>query len=440
MKKFVITSALGISAIFGLFVSATKSNSQSLESPIPVLEIADSINPGTADYLIEGIKTAERQGAAFVVIQLDTPGGLLSSTRSIIQTMLASKIPVVVFVAPKGAHAGSAGALITLAADVAAMAPSTNIGAAHPVAGNGDTLDDTMREKIENDTAAFAESLAKAKGRNTKWAIESVRKSISIISEQALKEKVIDLTAEDLSDLFKKLVGFHLKTPKGGITELPNEVLQPQNLAINLKQRLVSFFSDPNLAYLIMTLGGICLWVELSHPGLIFPGVVGAICLILSLISFQALPIRFGALGLILLGMGMIIAELFVSSYGALGIGGIACFIFGSLFLMDTQAPEFQISLGLILPMAAVLAGAAFVLAKLVFEARKVKPRSGMEALSGEFGEVREAVAELPGKIFLHGEIWNAVSQDGIELKTGAIVVVSEVKDMLLVVRRREAV
>lgn len=405
---------------------------------VPVLEVADSINPGTADYIMRNIEAADKTNAPFLILRLDTPGGLLNSTRQIVQTMLAAKIPIVVFVAPKGAHAGSAGALITLAADVAAMAPGTNIGAAHPVLGNGEKIDDTMRDKITSDTAAFAESIAKAKGRNTAWAIESVKKSVSVIADQALKDGVIDLIAEDTDDLMKKLSGFRLRVPKGSVVQLPETAPAAQSILMNLKQRLVSFFADPNLAYLIMTLGGLCLWVELSHPGLIFPGVLGAVCIILSLISFQALPISYGALGLVFVGMAMIVAELFLPTYGLLGAGGIACFIFGSLFLMDTSSPEFQISLGLILPTAAVLAGAAFVLGMLIFETRKVKPRSGMEALVGQFGEVRESLSETPGKVFLHGEIWNAVSLDGSEFKKGAIVVVSEVKDLLLIVSNRE--
>jgi len=406
------------------------------EKAPPLITVSDSINPGSGDYIIQSIHDAETDGAPYLILQLDTPGGLLSTTRSIVQQMLNSKIPIVVYVGPRGAHAGSAGALLTFAADVAVMAPGTNIGAAHPVTPGGNSPDKTMAEKMANDTAAFAEGLARAKGRNTQWAIKAVRDSASIIAEDALKQNVIDFMAEDISDLEKKLSGYKLKVAKAGVNALPAAATPSRPQAMTLKHRLLSFFSDPNLAYLIMSLGGLCLWIELSHPGLLFPGVLGAVCILLSLISFQLLPISYGALGLIFFGMGMIVAELFLPAYGLLGLGGIAAFIVGSIFLMDTHSPEFQISLGLILPTAAVLAAAAFGLAVLVIGSRRTQQRSGIETLVGQFAEVKDPVSEREGKVFVAGELWNAITE-GESLAVGEIVVVTAVRDMLLLVRKR---
>jgi membrane-bound serine protease (ClpP class) len=400
---------------------------------VPVLTVADSINPGSGDYLIQGIESAEKANAPFVLIVLDTPGGLLSTTRQIVQKILTSKLPIVVFVGPRGAHAGSAGALITLAADVAAMAPATNIGAAHPVSGDGESKDAVMSAKLTNDTAAFAESIAKSRGRNTDWAIKAVRDSASIIAEEALKQSVIDLIAENSDALVEKLPGFRFKAAKGGLVEIPHTKVELEPTPMGLKHRVVSFLANPNLAYLIMSLGTLCIWIELSHPGLILPGVVGVLCILLSLVSFQMLPISYGALALLFVGIAFIVAELFLPAYGVLGVGGVICFILGSLFLMDTASPELQISLKLIFPTAAVLASAAVFLGMAVLRARNAKLRSGLNTLVGELAEVREMVTSEKGKVFVQGEWWNAIALSD-EFPKGTIVIVKEVRGMQLVV------
>ncbi|MBI4404981.1 MAG: nodulation protein NfeD [Deltaproteobacteria bacterium] len=404
-------------------------------SQVPILTLSDTVNPGTADYVVTQVDAAERSKAPYLIIEMDTPGGLLNSTRTIVQKMLNSSIPIVVFISPKGAHAGSAGALITLAADVAAMAPGTNIGAAHPVAPGSEKLEKTMEDKITNDTAAFAESLAKAKGRNTEVAAQMVRKSTSLIAEEALKQGVVDLIAEDMADLTSKLRGWKLKVPKATVTALPQAEVIKVPSPMSIKQRLVSFFSDPNIAYLILSLGALCIWIELSHPGLVLPAVIGGICIVLSLISFQTLPIHYGALAMILLGFILIIAELFVPAFGSLGIGGIVCFVLGSLFLMDTNAPEFQISLKIILPTAAVLASFAFLLSVVVFRSRNLKLQSGLEALVGTPAEVKETVTASSGMVFVNGALWKAVSKNNELFDVGHKVVVVEVRGMLLVVQ-----
>ena len=406
-----------------------------------VLTVSDTINPGTADYIVRGIEEAEAVPAEFIIIEIDTPGGLLTSTRTIVQKMLSSKIPVIVFVAPKGAQAGSAGALLTFASDIAAMAPGTNIGAAHPISGGGEKMDKVMEEKVANDTAAFAESLAKAKGRNTDWARKAVTKSASITANEALKEGVIELIAEDRADLLKKLIGFKLKVPKGKAVSLPATIdLKEEAVPMNIKQRIVSFFANPNIAYLIMSLGGLCIWVEISHPGLIFPGVLGGICILLSLVSFQMLPIHYGALGLVLGGMALLVAELYVPSFGALEIGGILSFIVGSLYLMDTTSPSFQLSLTLILPTAAVLTSFILVLGWLVSRSRHSKVRSGIEGMIGEFGEVRETVNERSGKVFVQGELWNAITDAGQSIPQGSIVIVEKQEHLVLKVKLNEEI
>lgn len=405
-------------------------------APALWLTVSDSINPGTADYIASGIREGESSGAPYVLIQLDTPGGLLNTTRQIVQAMLNSTVPIVVWVGPQGAHAGSAGALITFAADIAAMAPGTNIGAAHPVGMGSEKTDKVMADKIANDVAAFAESLAKTKGRNTDWAIKAVRSSSSIIAEDALKMGVIDLMAHDAQDLAKRVAGFQFKTAKLNLRKLPEAPAELKVYAPTIKHKVVSFFADPNLAYLVLILGGLCIWVEVTHPGLIFPGVLGAFCVIISLVSFQALPIDYGALAMIILGMILIVIEMFVPSFGVLGIGGIVAFIFGSLYLMDTNLPEFKISLGLIFPTAATLAAAAFGLGLLVVKSRKRKALSGLEAMVGEFAEVREPITSTHGKVFVAGELWNAVIEGEGEIPLGVPVKVAAIRKMVLVVAR----
>jgi membrane-bound serine protease (ClpP class) len=430
--RFVFLSLVAFCAIPGSFAESGKLR-------IPVIEIEDSINPGMGAHVSESLQRAKDQAAPFLVIRLNTPGGLLSTTRQIIQDMLNSPIPVVVYVSPRGAHAGSAGALITFAADVAVMAPGTNIGAAHPVAGGGEKMDDTLATKVANDTAAFARSLAKSKNRNTEWAEKAVKTSESISADEALKQNVIDLVAQDLDELATKLPSFVLKAPKNGVTALPAGGYEWDRWDTKIKNRIVSFFSDPNLAYMILSLGALCIWIELSHPGLILPGVVGAICVLLSLVSFQLLPISYGALALMLVGLGLLVGELFLPTYGILGTGGVIAFVVGSLFLMDTTDPLFQISLKIILPTATLLVGAIVALAYLVYRSRMLRPRSGVEALVGELAEVKSKVTAKHGKVFVQGELWSAVSEKDAEFPSGSIVEVKSVRNLLLVVAERKA-
>ncbi len=426
MRRYFLT-------IISLFSLATFA-----ESKVPVIQIADTINPGTADYIITEIEQAEKLGAPFLILQLDTPGGLLNSTRQIIQAMLNSHIPIVVWVGPKGAQAGSAGALITFAADISAMAPGTNIGAAHPVEGSGQVQDKVLAEKITNDTAAFAESLARVKGRNIEWAQSSVRNSSAISSEEALKLKVVDLIANDLDDLEIKLRGFASHTSKNAKIPLPAVKSTLNIIKPTLKQQVVSFFANPTLAYLILSFGALCLWIELSHPGILFPGILGVICLLISLVSFQLLPIRLGALGMLLLGIILLIIELYVPSYGALGVGGILAFVLGSLYLMDTTIPEFQISTLLIFPVATCFAIVVCILSFILLKTRRLKVTDSYLSLVGLFTEANTDITERTGNVFLNGELWSARTADGTLISKNSKVLVQQVNGLVLTVVLQE--
>lgn len=405
---------------------------------IPVIQVEDTINPGTADYIISQIASAESSKAQYLVLQIDTPGGLLTSTRQIIQSMLNSPIPIIVWIGPKGAQAGSAGALITYAADVATMASGTNIGAAHPVDGSGKSIDKTSNDKVTNDTAAFAESLAKAKGRNSEWVKESVFSSKSIPSTTAAASKVIDFIAEDLNDLEIKLRGYTLKTKKGTLSQLPQSSHTFTIVKPTVKQRVVSFFANPTIAYLILSLGGLCLWIELSHPGLILPGIMGAFCVLLSLVSFQLLPIRMGALGLILLGIMLLIAELYITSYGVLGIGGITAFLLGSLYLMDTHIPEFQLSISLIIPVTLCLGVSVLTLSYLILKSRRLRIMDSYKSLVGLPSQAHTEITQTSGNLFINGELWAARSVDGCPISKGTEVEIKDIRGLQLIVQKKE--
>lgn len=395
------------------------------EIEIPFLEVRDTINPGTADYIIQNIK--KYQQSPFILIRLDTPGGLLNSTRAIIQEMLNSKAKTIVWIAPKGSRASSAGALITLASDIAIMATGTHMGSAHPVTPNGGEKDKILNEKIENDTAAYAESIAKAKKRNAEWAINAVKRSESLSSDMALKQQIIDFISDSEEDLLKKII----EAKKISEAQYILKKVTP-----SIKQKLVSFFSDPNISYFLLSAAGLCLWIELSNPGLILPAIVGAICLVISLISLQTLPIHYGALGLILIGLCFIAAEFFITS-GILAIGGIVSFLLGSLFLMDTQVPEFQLSLYLVIPISIFLFVCASLLSYLVIKSKKLKTQVGLDSLIGEFCEVKEPTNTSQGKVMIQGELWNARSSTA--LNPGDIAVVKKIDHMIAMVESKES-
>lgn len=402
---------------------------------ILVLTVDGVIHPPHAGYIIKGLKKAHEVKAEAVIIQLDTPGGLDTSMRDIIKEILNSHIPVVVYVAPKGARAASAGAFITLSAHIAAMAPGTNIGAAHPVAMGGEKMDKTMAEKVTNDAVAYIKSIANQRGRNAEWAELAVRKSISSTETEALKKGVIDLVSEDLNSLIRDIHGRKVKTPIGEKVIYSRDA-KIVEVKMNFRERLLNFLSNPNIAYILLMIGVYGIIFELSNPGAIFPGVIGAISLILAFYSLQTLPINYAAAGLILLGIILFILELKFTSYGLLTLGGIVCFTLGSLMLIDTENPLFRLSFSVIIPVTIVTVLFFVFLLRLAYKAHKRKPVTGVEELIGLRGVAKTDINYRGGMVMVHGELWQAIA-DG-EIKKDEEVIVEEVRGLTLKVRKAQ--
>jgi membrane-bound serine protease (ClpP class) len=380
------------------------------QSEVYIIEVADAISPGTAEYIRSGIRKAEENGAACLIIELDTPGGLAESMRKIVQDILASRVPVVVFVYPSGARAASAGVMITMAADVAAMAPGTNIGAAHPVGAGGKDIDGKMSEKVINDMVAHAKSVAERRGRNAKWVEEAIRESVSVTETEALKDKIIDLIAKDTDDLIQQLNGRELKDR--GVLNLDNA--KKVVLEETLRTKILKTISNPNIAYILMMIGLAGLYFELSHPGAIFPGVIGGISLILAFFALQTLPVNYAGILLIVLAIIFFIMEMKITSYGLLSVAGIVALLLGSLMLFEGNTPDMKLSLNVLLPTIILISGFFVVIASLVFRAQISKPTTGSQGLVGEIGIVRQALAP-EGKVFVHGELWNAWAREAID-------------------------
>ena len=394
-------------------------------SPVPaapgdvyVLKISGTINPGLAEFVIRNMEKAAEEGAGCVVIQLDTPGGLALSMRSIVKVMLSSEQPVIVHVSPSGARAASAGVMITLAADIAAMAPGTNIGAAHPVNLGQKKMGDTMAEKVVNDMVAYTKSIAERKGRNAQWAEQAIRESVSVTEKEALELNVIDLVADDLDDLLEKI---HGRTIEGKGT-LQTKGVGKVILTESLRDKILKTLSDPNIAYLLMMIGLAGLYFEFSHPGAIFPGVIGAMCLILAFFAFQTLPVNYAGILLIAMAVVLFILEMKITSYGLLSLGGIIALFLGSIMLFEGTAPEMRLSWRVLIPTVGMVSGFFVVVASLVFRAQISKPMTGEKGLIGEVGVVKSRLAP-EGKVFVHGELWNAVAPENIDVGTRVRVV-----------------
>lgn len=428
-------SLLRFGLFFALLVGGFSIMAQQKEPSGPhvdLIVIDGGINPAVDDFIRESIGRARSKGAKALIIQLDTPGGLLSSTRTIVKDILGAPVPVMVYVAPSGAGAGSAGVFITLAAHIAAMAPGTNIGAAHPVAGGGQEVKGVMGEKIENFTASFSEAIAQKRGRNTEWAIQAVRRSVAITEKEALKKNVIDIVAKDIDDLLKQAEGKKVDVD-GREQTLSLKGVRVERFEMGLKQKIINTLSDPNIAYLLLMAGILGIYMEFSHPGVIFPGVAGGICLLLALTSFQLLPINYAGLLLILLGIALLVGEAFLPSFGVLGIGGAISLGLGSLLLFDTESSDLVVDRSIIFTAVATLSALMLLLGYLVFKSQKKKPTLGMEGLIGEVGEVREKL-NPSGKIFVHGEYWSAEG-DG-EIAVGEKVQVVGFEGMSLKVKK----
>jgi len=397
--KFWVTLILPFCILF-IFNTA-----RAAKGDIYIIEVADAISPGTAGFINDSIERAEKEEAACIIIELDTPGGLAESMRLIIQDILGSKVPVVVYVSPSGARAASAGVMITMAADIAAMAPGTNIGAAHPVGAGGKDISGKMSEKVINDMVAHAKSVAEERGRNQKWVEQAIRESVSVTETEALKENIIDLIAKDTDDLIRQLNGRKLKN-KGILTldKAQKVIVKP-----GLRAKILNTISNPNIAYILLMLGFAGLYFELSHPGAIFPGVIGGISLVLAFFALQTLPVNYAGILLIVLAIIFFIMEMKITSYGLLSVAGIISLLLGSLMLFKDTGPDLKLSWRVILPTLILISGFFVLVAGLVFRAQISKPRTGSKGLVGEIGIVKKTLAP-EGKVFVHGELWNARS------------------------------
>ena len=419
-----------------LLVASIATSVQSANPRIDVITIKGTINPVLVDYVERGIEEAEDSGAEVLIIQMDTPGGLDTAMRDIIQLIVNSRVPVVVYVAPSGARAASAGVFITIAAHIAVMAPNTAIGAAHPVAMGGEEIPGAMEEKILNDAAAYIRSLAEAHGRNMEWAEKAVRESVSATEREALELNVIDMIAPDLDALIIQLDGrqvtmlderqITLQTQGAAIHDVPMKTIEGFLYAI----------ADPNIAYILMSLAMLGIMAEIFNPGLIFPGIVGGISLLLAFYSLGVLPVNYAGVLLIVLAFGLFVAEVLTTTFGLFTAGGITALVIGSLILFQGASPVFQIDPWLIATVTIVIAGAfAFVINRAISAHRK-QAKTGREELIGKIATVKVAL-NPEGTVFLKGERWSAISEEG-SVAPGEEVVIEKIDGLTLYVTKKQ--
>jgi membrane-bound serine protease (ClpP class) len=410
------------------------------ERPMVVVgELDGIIHPIAAEYLTGVIDQADTSDAALVVFVLRTPGGLLDSTRTIVSRIITSRAPVVVFVTPSGARAASAGFVLTIAADVSAMSPGTHIGAAHPVTGDGERMDDTTAKKAASDAAAYVRSLAGARKRNVALAEQAVLESRAFTDTEAAgaDPPLVELVATDLTDLLRRLDGRTVTRFDGRSATLHTADAVVQRVAMSRRQQFLGAIAHPLIAYLLLTLGMLGLTVELWNPGSVLPGVAGGLCLLLAFFAFQILPVHAAGLLLIVFGVGLLILELKVPSFGVLGVGGTIAVFVGSL--MATRAiPGVEVGVGVILPVVLVLSAGVLLLGRLGLAAQRQPPSTGVETLIGQEAQVRSPIApDMPGQVAVHGELWQARSEEPIE--AGAAVRITAVNGLTLTVAPRRS-
>ncbi len=409
-------------------------------SPPPVVyaaEVDAIIHPVTAEFMVDTLRQAAAADAAVVVFTLRTPGGLVDSTLEINQAIVSSRTPVVVYVAPSGSRAASAGFLITIAADVAAMAPGTHIGAAHPVAGLGERLDETLAKKAAQDLAAHARSLAEKRGRNVKLAEEAVTESRSFTEQEARSASppLIDLVAADFDDLLRQLDGRTITRFDGRTVTLHTAGAVVHRVEMTWRQRLLSAIAHPQIAYLLLSLGTLGITIELWNPGAVLPGVVGGVCLLLAFFAFQILPVNYVGLLLIVFGLLLLVLEIKVASFGVLAAGGVVSLIFGSLMLFESPVPELRLGLRVVLPITLGLSAIVLFLVHLAVQAQRRRSVTGEAGMLDEVGRALTAIEPGGvGRVAVHGEIWNATAAEPIA--AGEDVVVTAVRGLKLTVRR----
>ena len=404
--------------------------------------VEGSINPATASFVHDAIARAHADGAPALLIQLDTPGGLLPSMQVIVKELLNAPLPVIVYVAPSGAGAGSAGVFITLAAHVAAMAPGTNIGAAHPVGGQGEDIKGKLGEKIENFAASLSEAIARRRGRNVDWAVKAVRQSVSVTAEEAARLNVVDFVAKDLEDLVTRADGRKVEVAGetrrlvlGKTVRDASGVVRVQTYQMRFAQRVLNVIAEPTIAYMLMMAGMLGLYLEFTHPGVAFPGIAGAICLLLALAALHVLPVNTSALGLLLLGLGLLVAEMFLPTFGVVGAGGLVAFLLGSLFLFDAESGV-VLARSVVFGVGGTVGAAILLVGALVVRSQRARSALGAEGMVGAVG-VAHGSMRGAGTVVVRGEYWNAESNE--ELVDGEPVEVTGVDGLRLHVRRARA-
>ena len=401
---------------------------------IYAIRINGAINPPIAGFIKESIEKTQEKGGEALIISLDTPGGLDTSMRDIVKNIMDASVPVVVYVSPSGARAASAGSIILMASHIAAMAPGTNVGAAHPVTIGQDKPDKTMMKKVENDAVAYSRSIAMKKGRNVEWAEKAVVESASITAKDALDKNVIDVIANSMDELLAKIDGKTVETRTGKVT-LKTKGMKINEIDMPFKYKFLSYLADPNVAYMLMMLGMIGILFEVYSPGAIFPGVAGGISIILALYAFQTIPISFAGVALILLGIIFFILELKIISHGALGIAGVISVVIGSIMLIDDPSGVLTISWKSIVTVAAALGIFFFGVIAYAVKAQMAKVKTGMEGLIGETGIAKTDIIGK-GKVSVHGELWEAKS-DG-PIKTGEEVIIIGIEKLVIEVKKKE--
>ena len=398
------------------------------------ITVDDMIHPISDEFIGRAIDFAAARHADALLIVMRTPGGLADSMRSIVEKIIKSPVPVIVYVAPGGSYAASAGFVILESADVAAMAPGTNAGAAHPVL-LGEKMDEVMKTKLENDAAAFIRSIAGQRGRNVAVAESAVRESKSFSEREALAQKLIDVIAPDEASLMKALDGKPLKRFNGTMTTLHVAKKPIVPFDESLRERLLSWIMDPNVAFILFALGGLALWAEFNHPGAVIPGVVGMISILLAVFALNLLPTRFAAVALLIAAFVLFALEAKFGTHGVLGIGGVVCLVLGGLFLVDGPIPEMRVHLLTALAVGVPVGAIAVFLATIVVKARKVHVTTGTEGMVGEVGVARTEL-EPEGKVFVHGELWNATAL--VPIAAGSRVRIARVDGLRVIVEAAE--